>query len=271
MKYDYTVHPVADMFPMIEPYSREWNALKFSFNDHGQLDPIVIHEGVLLDGRNRLAMCKMLGLDPKVIEFRQVVGGDIGDEEHTLVISEWILAKNLARRNLSQDQQAAVVVEVNRWAIANEARQEAERSRFQEGNKGGQGGDRKSEKAKSTVKANSPSPLISTRDTKEMHANSTRAKLAKASGVSESKIRQATVIADAESAGTLPEGTLGAVKAGTIKASAAEKMIPKKTKPTPTFEEAFAKRWKTFTKGIAASDAPKFRQLISNQLKNPTL
>ena len=265
MKYDYAVHPVADMFPMIEPYTREWNALKFSFNDHGQLDPIVIHEGVLLDGRNRLAMCKMLGLDPKVIEFREVVGGDIGDEENHLVISEWILAKNLARRNLTQDQQAAVVVEVNRWAIANEARQEAERSRFQEGNKGGPGRPIK------TVEANSPPPFISTRDTKKKQANSTRAKLAKASGVSESKIRQATVIADAESAGTLPEGTLGAVKAGTIKASAAEKMIPKKTKPTPTFEEAFAKRWKTFTKGIAASDAPKFRQRISNQLKNPTL
>ena len=266
IKYDYAVHPVADMFPMIEPYTREWNALKFSFNDHGQLDPIVIHEGVLLDGRNRLAMCKMLELDPKVIEFREVVGGDIGDEERPLVISEWILAKNLARRNLSQDQQAAVVVEVNRWAIANEARQEAERSRFVKGSSGNPSG-----KKKEQVKANSPSPALATRDTKEMHANSTRAKLAKASGVSESKIRQAVVIADAESAGIVPKGTLGAVKAGTIKASAAEKMIPKKTKPTPTFEEAFAKRWKTFTKGIAASDAPKFRQLISNQLKNPTL
>ena len=267
IKYDYAVHPVADMFPMIEPYTREWNALKFSFNDHGQLDPIVIHEGVLLDGRNRLAMCKMLELDPKVIEFREVVGGDIGDEERPLVISEWILAKNLARRNLTQDQQAAVVVEVNRWAIANEARQEAERSRFQEGVTGNATGRR----GKEQVEANSPPPVLATRDTKKKQANSTRAKLAKASGVSESKIRQAVVIADAESAGIVPKGTLGAVKAGTIKASAAEKMIPKKTKPTPTFEEAFAKRWKTFTKGIAASDAPKFRQLISNQLKNPTL
>jgi len=121
------------------------------------------------------------------------------------------------------------------------------------------------------VKADSPSPLIPSRDTKKMQANSTRAKLAKASGVSESKIRQAVAIADAESAGTVPEGTLNAVKAGTIKASAAVKMIAKKTKPPLTFGEDFAKRWKVFTKGIAASDAPKFRQLISNQLKNPTL
>jgi len=253
------------MFPMIANQSKDWNALKFSFNDHGQLDPIVIHEGVLLDGRNRLSMCKMLGLEPKVIEFREVMGGDIGDEEHPLVISEWILAKNLARRNLTPDQQAAVVIEVNRWAGANEARQEAERSRFKDGNQGGPGRPRK------TVEANSPPPFIPSRDTKKKQANSTRAKLAKASGVSESKLRQAVAIADAESAGTVPEGTLDAVKAGTIKASAAVKMIAKKTKPLLTFGEDFAKRWKVFTKGIAASDAPKFRQLISNQLKNPTL
>ena len=271
MKYDYPVHPVADMFPMIANQSKDWNALKFSFNDHGQLDPIVIHEGVLLDGRNRLAMCKMLGLEPKVIEFREVMGCDIEDEEHPLVISEWILAKNLARRNLTPDQQAAVVIEVNRWAVANEARQEAERSRFKDGNQGGPGGDRKSKNAKSTVTENPPSPLIPSRDRKKSDANSTVVKLAAQIGVSVHKIRQAVAVAKAEADGTVPEGTLDAVKAGTIKASAAVKMIPKKIKPPLTFEEAFAKRWKVFTKGIAASDAPKFRQLISNQLKNPTL
>jgi hypothetical protein len=266
MKYDYPVHPVADMFPMIANQSKDWNALKFSFNDHGQLDPIVIHEGVLLDGRNRLAMCKMLGLEPKVIEFREVMGGDIGDEEHPLVISEWILAKNLARRNLTPDQQAAVVIEVNRWAVANESRQEAERSRFKEGTSGNPSG-----KKKEQVTEDSPSPALPSRDRKKSDANSTVVKLAAQIGVSVHKIRQAVAVAKAEADGTVPEGTLDAVKAGTIKASAAVKMIAKNTKPQLTFEEAFAKRWKVFTKGIAASDAPKFRQLISNQLKNPTI
>lgn len=254
------------MFPMIANQSKDWNALKFSFNDHGQLDPIVIHEGVLLDGRNRLAMCKMLGLEPKVIEFREVMGGDIGDEEHPLVISEWILAKNLARRNLTPDQQAAVVIEVNRWAVANESRQEAERSRFKEGTSGNPSG-----KKKEQVTEDSPSPALPSRDRKKSDANSTVVKLAAQIGVSVHKIRQAVAVAKAEADGTVPEGTLDAVKAGTIKASAAVKMIAKNTKPQLTFEEAFAKRWKVFTKGIAASDAPKFRQLISNQLKNPTI
>jgi len=217
----------------------------------------------------------MIANDPEALaDFREAVKGEHGGDRKS--------PESIKRSNPTVDRGkaytlsrlkretpelfAAVVIEVNRWAVANEARQEAERSRFKDGTSGNPSG-----KKKEQVKADSPSPAKPTRDTKKMQANSTRAKLAKASGVSESKIRQAVAIADAESAGTVPEGTLNAVKAGTIKASAAVKMIAKNTKPPLTFEEAFAKRWKVFTKGITASDAPKFRQLISNQLKKPTL
>jgi ParB-like chromosome segregation protein Spo0J len=47
----YRVHPVASMFPLLE--GEEFEDLVESIRAYGQKIPITVHEGLLLDGRNR--------------------------------------------------------------------------------------------------------------------------------------------------------------------------------------------------------------------------
>jgi hypothetical protein len=88
------VHPVADLFPMLP--SEELQELADSIKRKGQLHPIVLSlSGQLLDGRNRLAACKLAKVEP-VFEVYE------GDEH------DYALEVNLTRRNMTQGQKAMV-------------------------------------------------------------------------------------------------------------------------------------------------------------------
>ena len=90
------VHPVAALFPMLDAVAlRE---LADDIAKHGLLEPIVILDGVLLDGRNREAACELAGVDPIYREW-------MGDESE---ITAWILSKNIHRRHLDASQRAMV-------------------------------------------------------------------------------------------------------------------------------------------------------------------
>jgi hypothetical protein len=57
------VHPLADWYPMLLP--EELAALADDIKANGQLHPILITPGgVLVDGRNRLAACRIAGVEP---------------------------------------------------------------------------------------------------------------------------------------------------------------------------------------------------------------
>lgn len=89
------VHPLAAEFPMIG--ADELADLAQSIADHGQYDPITLTpDGVLLDGRNRLAACALAGVEPKFETFD-------GDPV------PFIVGKNATRRNLSAGQRAMAV------------------------------------------------------------------------------------------------------------------------------------------------------------------
>ncbi len=51
-------HPAAEMFPMM--VGGDLAALIADIRDHGQREPIIVHEGLILDGRNRLHACQTL-------------------------------------------------------------------------------------------------------------------------------------------------------------------------------------------------------------------
>jgi len=60
-----SVHPFADAFPMMT--GDEMDRLVEDIKQEGQIEPCIVNaEGVLLDGRNRLAACERLGIDPVV-------------------------------------------------------------------------------------------------------------------------------------------------------------------------------------------------------------
>lgn len=97
------IHPAAALLPLLSEEYLE--ALAEDIRLTGQRDEIVVwidRDGhrCLLDGRNRLAACKLAGIPPHVVEKTYE---EITDPE------SFVLSRNLNRRNLSKSQRAMVI------------------------------------------------------------------------------------------------------------------------------------------------------------------
>jgi hypothetical protein len=91
------VHPLAEVWPLLE--GEELAALAESIAEHGLREPIVIDgSGRLLDGRNRLAACRLAKVAPMYVTLP-----DLDTEER---IAAYIGDRNAERRHLSAGQQA---------------------------------------------------------------------------------------------------------------------------------------------------------------------
>nr|WP_278520093.1 MT-A70 family methyltransferase [Brucella anthropi] len=97
----YPAHPLADIFPMIAEADLKVLAADIAAN--GQVDPILLLGGKVLDGRNRQAACKLAGIEPLYTDF----GG-------TDPVS-FVLSKNLHRRHLSESQRAMAAAMIVDW------------------------------------------------------------------------------------------------------------------------------------------------------------
>jgi hypothetical protein len=89
------VHPAADIFPLMN--DDELQELAADIAENGLIHPIMLDQEskLLVDGRNRLAACKIAGVEPA---FESLAAG-----EDPLA---YIASANLMRRNLSKGQQA---------------------------------------------------------------------------------------------------------------------------------------------------------------------
>jgi hypothetical protein len=116
----YKDHRLAELFPLLsQPKLRE---MAEDIREKGLLLPITLYEGKILDGRNRYRACNMAGVEPRFEEYT-------GDDPLGFVVS-----LNLPRRHLNESQRATIAAKLATMP---------------------QGGDRKSEKAKS-VEASPP-------------------------------------------------------------------------------------------------------------------
>jgi len=97
------VHPCAALLPTIS--GDEYKKLVADIRAHGLLQPIVTHEGMILDGRNRVQACEDAGIAPRFVEFSSL------DLECSP--SDYIWSSNVSRRHLTSDQRAALAA---RWA-----------------------------------------------------------------------------------------------------------------------------------------------------------
>jgi len=55
-------HPLADVLPLIE--GAEFERLVADIAENGLLNPITIHDDMILDGRNRERACRAAGVAP---------------------------------------------------------------------------------------------------------------------------------------------------------------------------------------------------------------
>jgi len=91
-------HEYADLFPMMG--EQDITRLADDIRKNGQADPIITHEGKILDGRNRFKACTMAEVTPTFSEFS-------GEDALAFVISH-----NLHRRHLTESQRAMVASKV---------------------------------------------------------------------------------------------------------------------------------------------------------------
>jgi hypothetical protein len=135
---DLPVHPACDLFPLMDAASAAKLAADIRAN--GLLNSIVLHEGQIVDGRNRLLACREAGVEPRFVEWSAAYTGDMS-------IARWIWSSNVERRHMSTDQIAAVEVAMRAY----EKQQEAHKRQTEGQKRGGETAGRGRPKANSSV------------------------------------------------------------------------------------------------------------------------
>jgi hypothetical protein len=182
--YGMPVHPACDLFPMMA--SDSLSALCKDIRSNGLANAIVVHEGRVVDGRNRLLACRETGVEPRFVEWRQAYQGQ-------MPLTRWIWSVNAKRRHMTAEQVTAVEVALTAWEEQEAARmRQAETQQLQRNGKG----------QFVPAVADSPQP--------EETKGRVRVKIAKKIGVSEHKVRQALAVqaADPELLKQVAHGTL---------------------------------------------------------------
>src|SRR5271165_265650 len=92
-------HPICLLMPSAD--EDELQNLTADIRAHGLLDPIVLFEKLILDGRNRAAACESAGVAPRYVEFE-------GTREEAFM---FVVSHNLKRRHLNKQAIADTLVE----------------------------------------------------------------------------------------------------------------------------------------------------------------
>lgn len=89
------VHQAAEVFPMLSP--DELQELAEDIAANGLVHPLVVKDGVLIDGRNRREACRIAKVQPKTMELN-------GQDPVA-----YILSSNISRRHMTKGQRAMAV------------------------------------------------------------------------------------------------------------------------------------------------------------------
>lgn len=191
MKPDYgvPVHPVCDLFPMMDADALA--GLAADIKSNGLLSAIVIHEGQIVDGRNRLLACRKAGVEPRFVDWRQTYTG-------AMPVDCWIWSLNVERRHLTPDQIAWAIVQRRAW-------QEEKAARDRQAEAGKQ-----FHKGSPKVPVEPPEPLLGAK-------GETREVLAKEAGVSTNKVRQALAVQKLASQERVAPSVMEQLKNGAVK------------------------------------------------------
>jgi N6-adenosine-specific RNA methylase IME4 len=89
-------HPLAEILPLLEGDAFEEFVADIA--EHGLLNPIMLFESKVLDGRNRARACETAGIEPRYVEFT-------GDSR---AAAAYVLSQNVHRRHLDPSMRAMV-------------------------------------------------------------------------------------------------------------------------------------------------------------------
>lgn len=92
-KADLDLHPACAALPELSP--ERFAEMVESIREHGQEDPIVVHDGQVLDGRHRLRACAEAGVEPRFEEWDGRGGSPVG-----------FIALKQIRRDMTKSQRA---------------------------------------------------------------------------------------------------------------------------------------------------------------------
>jgi|GEM_PF-3187041 len=92
-------HEYSTIFPLMSP--DEFKALTEDLRENGLREPITIHDGKIVDGRNRYEACLKLGIEPTLVPW---------DEREDLI--DFVISRNLHRRHLTESQRAMVAAKL---------------------------------------------------------------------------------------------------------------------------------------------------------------
>lgn len=118
-------HELANFFPLMNDAALD--SVVQDIKEQGQIDPIALFEGKVLDGRHRVLACKRAGKEPRfeIVRPKDPFG--------------FVVSRNSKRRDLTKDQRGGLAAKLVLTELATEARQRQEEAGRKHGAEGGRG------------------------------------------------------------------------------------------------------------------------------------
>lgn len=175
MSNELKYHPAANAFPLMERAA--FSELKSSIEERGLREPIVLLDGMILDGRNRYRACVELGIPPRFTEYK-------GTDSPWM----WVWDENAERRHLQSGTKAAIRLDIEE---GDKEWQAAQAKLKREANKKRSKAAKKQQRNESgDFVGGSGSPLTTT----AKRAHKTRKARAKAAGTSSGTMAKAETV-----------------------------------------------------------------------------
>ena len=114
--FEFDFHPLADIFPLLQ--SDDLRDLATDIRERGLIEPITIHEGKILDGRNRYRAAKLVRFNFTERCFRSLPDG--------MNPEAFVIGANIHRRHLTAEQKRDLIVKLIKADPAKSDRQIAE-------------------------------------------------------------------------------------------------------------------------------------------------
>ena len=181
------IHPAAEMLPLLP--GPELETLAQSIRAHGLKHPIVLLDGAVIDGRNRLLACERAGVEPRFVDWTPANGESPWD---------YVWSTNAERRHLEAGTKAALGVKFE--TASEEWREERRRAEERKRRALEEATNRRVEAAKAKgTRADVPAPAperptpppAARRDKRAEEARESRTHLAKKIGVSPRTVQDA--------------------------------------------------------------------------------